>query len=152
MKDSMRFSSTAQDCFFLSLVVLLSLVLYVWGLGFYSDDWIFLEYLSTSADQSLSGLFQLLMRNPHEWMRPAQLPYLWSWKLLSILSLLSSILAYEVVLPLFLFNLVLVWYRGRQLYGAIVEKYLRPANLVALLGINLLAIFAATVFKLLTTV
>ncbi|MBK9715238.1 MAG: hypothetical protein IPO81_28710 [Kouleothrix sp.] len=49
-----------RDCLFLGLVVLLSLALYVGGLGFYSDDWGFLMLLATARDQSLSGLAQAL--------------------------------------------------------------------------------------------
>src|SRR3989304_4822686 len=47
---------TIQDCLFLCIVVLLSLCLYVGGLGFYSDDWSYLGYFSMSEDQSLYGL------------------------------------------------------------------------------------------------
>jgi hypothetical protein len=65
-----------QDCLFLSLVVLLSLILYVQSLGFYSDDWSFFGYLSTSADQSPIGLFQTLYDFANIKSRPVQALYL----------------------------------------------------------------------------
>lgn len=66
-----------KDCIFLSLVVALSLVLYVQGLGFYSDDWILLVMFVSSDDQSLSGLFQTVyLAQPWARMRPVQLFYM----------------------------------------------------------------------------
>jgi len=65
-----------QDCLFLSLVVLLSLILYVQSIGFYSDDWSFFGYLSTSADQSPIGLFQTLYDFANIKSRPVQALYL----------------------------------------------------------------------------
>ena len=49
-----------RDCLFLGMVVLLSLALYVGGLGFYSDDWGFLALLAGARDRSLLGLAQAL--------------------------------------------------------------------------------------------
>lgn len=243
--------SVLQDCLFLSLVVLLSLILYVQALGFYSDDWAFLGLSSMSADKSLLGLFKTLYNPPFAvapaigaHMRPLQLLYfaglyslfdsdplgyhlvngavllssvvlfylvlcevsqqrvlnlavavvyallphystdrfwvaafqanlsmalyflslysdlravrgeglqLWGWKLLSILSLVGSTLAYELVLPLFLFNLLLVWYRRRQLYDSVPGRQLSPKKLAVLFGSNLLALIVVIVFKALTT-
>ena len=232
-----------QDCLFLSLVVSLSLILYVQGLGFYSDDWSFLGPLSMSKDQSLVGLFRSIY-SPWVRMRPVQilylaglywlfgphplgyhivnavvlimgivlfylalremgqrrvlalavpvvyallphystdrfwvaafqvtlsmalyflslysdlralqarLPRLWSWKLLSTLSLLGSSVAYEVFLPLFLLNPLLVWRRGRQLYSSTPDKRRVRTNLVVLLGSTLLALLPVTIFKAQTT-
>lgn len=66
-----------QDCLFLSSAVLLSLIFYVQGLGFYSDDWVFLATFSNSEDQSLRGLFRTLYEaQPWARMRPLQLLYL----------------------------------------------------------------------------
>jgi hypothetical protein len=58
----MRFGRTFQDCLFLIIVVLISLVLYVGGLGFYSDDWAFLGALSTFGD--LGEALQLAYLDP----------------------------------------------------------------------------------------
>ena len=48
------------DSLFIVLAVAFSLALYVFRLGFYSDDWIFLSLLRGSADQSLAGLWAAL--------------------------------------------------------------------------------------------
>ncbi len=231
-----------QDCLFLSLVVVLSLILYVWNLGFYSDDWSFLAPLSMSADQSIIGLFQALNEGNLK-MRPVQALYwgglywlfgpqplgyhlvngsvfllsvllfslslrelgqhrvltlavpivyallphystdrfwlavnvanlsmafyflslysalrglrasprhFWSWKLLCILSLLGSTLAYEVALPLFLLNMMLVWYRGRGQFGSI-DKSLGQATRTVSHASDLVALVAVIFFKTLTT-
>ena len=235
---------TVQDCLFLCLVVLFSLILYVQDLGFYGDDWSFLGFLSMSSDQSLIGLFRSIY-SPYVRMRPVQILYLaglywlfgphpfgyhlvnaavllsnavlfylvlrelgqrrvlslavpvvyallphystdrfwvaafqatlsmalyflslysdlrtlraplarlWGWKLLSVLSLIGSILTYEVTLPLFFLNLLLVWYRGRKLYGSVPGKRLVRTNLAILLISNLLVLTPAIVFKALTTI
>ena len=62
-----------QDCLFLSLIVSLSVVLYIKGLGFYSDDWHFLGLLSNSSDQSLVGLIGSVF--PDTRLRPIQTLY-----------------------------------------------------------------------------
>jgi cellulose synthase/poly-beta-1,6-N-acetylglucosamine synthase-like glycosyltransferase len=59
------------DCFFLIFAVLISLVLYVQHIGFYSDDWAFLGNFTMSQDQSLLGLFQTAT-TPNTFMRPVQ--------------------------------------------------------------------------------
>lgn len=64
-----------QDCLFLGFLVLVSLVLYIRQLGFYSDDWSFLGSLSLSADDSLAGLFKSIY-SPWVRMRPVQVFYL----------------------------------------------------------------------------
>lgn len=61
---------TGPDRLFLGSVVLLSTVLYVGKLGFYSDDWPFLAALHLSPDRSLPGLFQNLYGAPGHRMRP----------------------------------------------------------------------------------
>ena len=232
-----------QDCLFLSLVVVLSLILYVQGLGFYSDDWAFVGILSNATDQSLFGLVQGLF--PETPGRPVQSYYLatlywlfgphpvgyhwingavfaaaillfyaalrelglprvltlsvplvyallphystdrfwfatfqanlsmglyllslysdlravraqrirqWGWKLLSILALVGSVLAYEVFIPLFLVNLLLVRDRAFQLQERIFGKRSPQENLLPLLlASNLLALIAATGYKILAT-
>lgn len=227
---------------FLSLIVQLSLLSYVSGLGFYSDDWAFMSGLSNSVDQSLFGLFENIYY-PHVYMRPVQIFYLaglywlfgldplgyhlvnaavfnavillfyftlrelglprllipsvplvygllphystdrfwvaafqinlsmalyflsfyaglralyaraWAqigWLSLNLISLLGSVLAYEVALPLFLFNLFLIRYRQRQLRCSLPERRLRRVVSV-LVGSTLLSLTCATVFKALTT-
>lgn len=47
---------------------------YVFGLGFYSDDWwLFLEPLAASSDQSWSGLYRALAETPFVAVRPGQI-------------------------------------------------------------------------------
>lgn len=241
MFNKMRFSHTVQDCLFLSLVVLLSCILYVWGLGFYSDDWGFLEKFSTYTDQSLMVIFRsAYLSDANFWMRPVQVIYLaalyflfgfnplgyhlvnstilllgvllfylvlcelcqprllslavpvvyallphyssdrfwfaafqatlsmalyflslysnlralqsqslslWSWQWLSILSLIASTLAYEVFLPLFLFNILLIWHRRRKLYDNLENKHLLRSKRLILFGSSLLALILVIVFK-----
>jgi hypothetical protein len=61
------------DCTFLAGATVLSLVLYVRGLGFYYDDYFFLGLLSTSKDQSLAGLFSAISTGaPSKHLRPGQ--------------------------------------------------------------------------------
>jgi hypothetical protein len=50
----------ARDCIFLTVTVLISCALYIQGLGFYSDDWVFLQLLGSAKDRSFSGLLQAL--------------------------------------------------------------------------------------------
>lgn len=235
-----------QDCLFLSLIVQLSLILYVGGLGFYSDDWELLALFNSSSDQSLSGLFwSVYYAQPATRTRPVQmlclaelywsfglhplgyhlvnaaifnaaillfylalrklgqlrllsltvplvyalLPHYstdrfwimagiptnlsmalyflslysnlkaigarslrrWGWILVSILSLLGSALAYEVVLPLFLLNSWLVWHRARKLRHAATDKQISWANLSVLLMGNFFALALVTGFKALIT-
>jgi hypothetical protein len=61
----------------LAAVVALSLVLYVGGLGFYSDDWAFLGILHRNPDQSLPGLVDALYSGDTVVrQRPVQVVYL----------------------------------------------------------------------------
>jgi len=219
---------------FLGGIVLLSLILYLPGLGFYSDDWHFLGALSTSSDRSLVGLYTAIHTDEVA-MRPVQVAYLaalyrmfglsplgyhlvnaavllcstvllylvaralrewrvialavavvyallphystarfwiatftaplsialyllslyaelqalpgaraWAWRLLAVLSLVASGLAYEVALPLFLLNPLLAWCRGRRLRG-------RQAGTPLAAAITPLALLAVVAFKLGTT-
>jgi hypothetical protein len=235
-----------QDCLFLFLVVLLSSLLYIGGLGFYHDDWNFLKYLNNSRDQSFAGLSQTLYsEDVNIRQRPVQLLYLaglywlfglqplgyhlvnaavllagivfyylvlrefnqprllcltlpmvysllphystdrfwvaafqatlsmtlyfisvysvlralrsqsvslWGWNLLSLLSLVTSGLAYEVALPLFLLTPILIWHRTRQRYVLAGATRLTRLEVSVLLGAPLLALALVIAFKALTTV
>jgi hypothetical protein len=68
-------SETLPDCLFLCGIVLLSVILYLPGLGFHSDDWHLLGALRTSPDCSLAGLYAVI-NEPITAMRPVQLAYL----------------------------------------------------------------------------
>lgn len=64
-----------HDCLFLAVVVVLSLVTYVGGLGFYSDDWSFLGWLSLAKEPTLPGLYRSIDA-PNVRMRPTAILYL----------------------------------------------------------------------------
>src|SRR5918996_357470 len=62
-----------RDIFFLALVATLPALFYLWGLGFYLDDYYELEVMSNSDDQSLFGLFgALLAGDPKSHLRPIE--------------------------------------------------------------------------------
>lgn len=77
---------------------------------------------------------------------------LWGWKLLGILGLLGSTLAYEVFLPLFFLNPLLAWYRSRQLHGSDQGRRVSRWKSAVLLGSNFPILMAVIVFKAWTTV
>jgi hypothetical protein len=60
----------ALDCAFLAVAVVVSLVVYVWSLGFYLDDYATLWRMSASDDQSLFGLYDAV--RPSTGQRPLQ--------------------------------------------------------------------------------
>ena len=60
----------ALDCAFLGVAVVVSLVVYVWSLGFYLDDYATLWRMSASHDQSLFGLYDAV--RPSTGQRPLQ--------------------------------------------------------------------------------
>jgi hypothetical protein len=239
---NLRSQDAVEDCLFLALVVLLSLILYIGDLGFYSDDWDFLRRFIFSPNQSFVGLFQSAYF-PLVWMRPVQILYLtglywlfglhplgyhlvnvailvsgivlfylvlreleqervlalavavlyallpsysenrfwmasfqitlsmslyflslysdlralqsgpkgvWCWKLLSTLSLVGSTLAYEIFIPLFLCNPLIIWYRKRQLYKS--GEQINRVKLAVLLGINLPILILIVFFKVAVTI
>jgi hypothetical protein len=231
------------DVLFISFVVLMSAIIYIQSLGFYSDDWAFLGVFATSSDKSFFGSFHSLY---DDWsrMRPFQVLYLtadywlfdlhplgyhavnhtflllgvvlfylvlrefgqtrtvalsvatvyallphystdrfwfaahpvtfsmalyflslysdfravrshgnlvWTWKAASILSMLASTLTYEVFIPLFAFNLLLVWIHARKLDSPVVTK-LSNHSLVLLCGSSALIVTTVAIFKQMTTV
>ncbi|MCI0602241.1 hypothetical protein L0156_04445 [bacterium] len=73
-REVIRLSKNAQDYLFLALVITLSFILYIGGLGFYSDDWAFFGASYSSPDRSLLGLYESL-NGPVVWMRPVQVFY-----------------------------------------------------------------------------
>jgi hypothetical protein len=58
------------DCAFLAVAVVVSLVVYVWSLGFYLDDYATLARMKASHDQSLVGLYDAV--RPGTGQRPLQ--------------------------------------------------------------------------------
>jgi hypothetical protein len=228
--------TSKRDSLFLAVAVLLSLVLYVGGLGFNSDDWSFLGKLSTSPEphnivsltQSLyasaeslhprpvqivylATLYALFGTNPtgyhlvnagvllasavllylvlrelgcargvalaialvyaflpnysadRFWLAAAQAPlsvglyllslladlrlvrgrHVWAWKSLSVVALLLSGLAYELLIPFFPLSFLLTWWLEGRRFVRAHAWLLVPPNLAVLCGV--------VVYKLATT-
>jgi hypothetical protein len=229
-----------QDCLFLALVMLLSLILYVRGLGFYDDDWAMIHGFSLAQGQGFAGLYHSYSIWTSGSLRPAETTYysalyvlfgprplgyhvinasilmmgillfylllrelnlnrllalavpmvygllphystdrfwfaasasnlsmalyflslycdlrtiesrqarLWAWKTLSVLALLGSTLAYEVFLPLFFLNPLIILYRKRQLDRTGSMIAFSKAKLAVLTVGNLLALLLVIGFK-----
>jgi hypothetical protein len=69
----LRFRAELEDCLFLLFSIWVSAALYLWWLGFYSDDWAFLGTLTLSDDQSLPGLIRTFFtEKPDDWVRPVK--------------------------------------------------------------------------------
>ena len=68
--------SERSDLLFLCLIFILSSVLYVGGLGYYSDDWAFLAAWTNSSDQSYWGLVKGFYKGSDLYLRPMQSFYL----------------------------------------------------------------------------
>jgi hypothetical protein len=64
-----------EDCTFLAVISLLTSVLSVTRLGFYSDDWAFLKSFRFAPDQSLSGLVRTFTTENDTSPRPVQALY-----------------------------------------------------------------------------
>jgi len=236
---------TARDGVFLGSILVLSAILYIPDLGFYSDDWDFLSAMFHSEGGSLSALFHALYADSHVYQRPLQalhlawmywlfgdnpfgyhlvnstiffvavllfyfalrelrlprlivlalplvyglLPHystdrfwiaasqvnvsmalyfaslyadlralrsaggrLWGWKLLGLAFLLGSALAYEVVMPLFLFNSgAMLWtaWKSRTFDSSSRRK---RSLIAAMVGSNLLLLMFAAGYKASVTV
>ncbi len=64
----------AQDCIFLAIVEIISLISYAPRIGFYTDDWAFLSYFNSCHSQSFYGLFGCLYSQaPNTRDRPLQI-------------------------------------------------------------------------------
>jgi hypothetical protein len=63
------------DIHFVAAAVIVSFVLYVWGLGFYSDDWAFLGSLHIYGDHSMVGRSDLIDWAMYLRQRPVQVPF-----------------------------------------------------------------------------
>jgi len=72
-----------------------------------------------------------------------------SWKLVSLLSLLGSLLTYEVFLPLFFFILFLLWHRRKRQHST-GDKFSSKMSHIVSWGGNLLVLIAVIIFKVMT--
>jgi hypothetical protein len=75
----------------------------------------------------------------------------WRWKQLSVFCLLGSILAYEITLPLFLLNLLILWYRTHRLSCTQADNCVPKSTLVASSLVTLSGLILVTAFKVLVT-
>jgi cellulose synthase/poly-beta-1,6-N-acetylglucosamine synthase-like glycosyltransferase len=62
---------TIMDYIFLSAITIISQLLYIFKLGFYSDDWSFISRFVLAANQSIFNLFRVAS-TPNTFMRPVQ--------------------------------------------------------------------------------
>jgi hypothetical protein len=69
------------------------------------------------------------------------------WKGLSLLSVILSGLAYEVAVPLFLLNPLLVWYRARTMENSLERQPLTRLHWAFLVGSHMLALGVLIAFK-----
>jgi len=70
VKERIAVMSAGLDCAFLAVVIAISTLPYVGGLGFYYDDYSVLEQLNAAHDHSLSGLYHAV--RPLNGQRPLQ--------------------------------------------------------------------------------
>jgi hypothetical protein len=91
---------------------------------------------------SLYGDLKAIRRHP--------LRVLVTWKLVSLFGLLVAGFGYEIVIPLFVLNAVLVWFRARRLYNGGLPERLGPAGSVLFLGSNLVMLALVVVYKAIT--
>ncbi len=75
----------------------------------------------------------------------------WGWQALSVLTLILSIFAYEVVLPLFILNLALVWYRSRQIRTPALHRGRSGMRVAILLLTNAMALVLVLIVKVRAT-
>ncbi len=93
------------DCLFLCIIVILSVILYVHQLGFYSDDWTYLKALDNSEDQSIRTLLRAI-HGDNAPMRPIQSLYL----ALLYYCFGANPLGYHIVNGLILIGFTLLFY------------------------------------------
>ena len=75
---------------------------------------------------------------------------IWVWKLISLGSLLGSALAYEVFIPFFLLNPLLIWYCQRKLgYGL---REFSPSRCLVLFAANIFILIVVILFKIGVTI
>ena len=91
---------------------------------------------------SLYGDLKAIRRHP--------LSVLVTWKLVSLFGLLVAGFGYEIVMPLFLLNAVLVWWRARRLYQGGLPERLGATGSILFLGSNLVMLALVVVYKAVT--
>jgi hypothetical protein len=75
-----------------------------------------------------------------------------SWKSISIISIIGSTLSYEVALPLFFLNPILVWLSRKEIFARNQNKTTARIKLAFILGVNLFVLILIIIYKATTTV
>jgi hypothetical protein len=83
-------------------------------------------------------------------IRHHSLRVLVAWKLIALLGLLVAGFGYEMVIPLFVLNAVLVWFRARRLYEGGLSERLGSLGSILFLGSNLVMLALVVLFKAVT--
>lgn len=114
----------------------------------YSTDrfWVAAHQATFSISFYLLSLYadlKALRAYPRFWVR---------WKLLSLVGLVLSGLSYEVALPLFILNPLLIWYGTPQVYRTGSNGQSLGSKFLSLFAINLLALLLVIGFKAWITV
>lgn len=130
-----------------SRVLALSLPLVFCLLPHYSTDRFWIAAFQANASVGLYFLALYADLRAVRARRRAQ----WGLKLLAVGALLGSVLAYEMVAPFFILNVVLLWYHDRQLRR--VGVHTRQSSKLILLwgGLNILALMSVVAYKMTTT-
>lgn len=81
----------------------------------------------------------------------ARSPHCWGWKLLSLASLLVSTMGYEMFIPLFFGNALIVAYRGRHSAGVASTPRRSRRQMAALVWSSIVILLLIGVFKRLMT-
>jgi hypothetical protein len=91
---------------------------------------------------SLYGDLQAIRRHP--------LSVLLAWKIVALFGLLVAGFGYEIVIPLFVLNAVLVWLQARRLYEGGLRERLGPVGSVLFLGSNVVMLALVVLYKAIT--
>jgi hypothetical protein len=91
---------------------------------------------------SLYGDLKAIRRHP--------LRVLLAWKLIALFGLLIAGFGYEIVIPLFVLNAVLVWFRARCLYEGGLRERLGPVGSILFLGSNFVMLAVVVLYKAIT--
>jgi hypothetical protein len=78
-------------------------------------------------------------------------PHLWPWKSVSLVALLMSGLAYELILPFIPLNLLLMWWHAQRVHGVEKGRCFVRAHAALVFGTNVAVLCALVAFKLATT-
>lgn len=112
--------STAFDIATILAAIAVSSAAYVLSLGYYADDWAFLEILHKANDQSFAGLYAAMAREPMLAVRPGQI--LW-WALFHRLAPADPRLAHLANHAVFAAAALLIYGALRRLPGTRASAY-----------------------------